>query len=323
MAENDVRAYDFEWFITEEMARQANDERKDLRSDLYEVLCGKGCKSKEKVFLTVSLHPSLIEDYAKLVLRRSHVGGLRVTGRWYWRDDPFRVYFSFDRSRHFIVYYRTNGLFPIQPGAMRFRLEITSDNCCCSPDFLQLESDLGRLLLSGSMSDVTLVCAGEEFPCHKLVLSCRCAAFEAMFRPGNGFTEGEEECRRVVIEEADPKALKVFLDYLYGGRVDYNQDMELTLSVMELADRYGVVALKDKCSEAVMRSLDADNYWTCLRRTPRLNGSPKLLQHAVRMAMERPEDLLDNAEWLQLVRVCPELTVALMVVVKERLKENR
>ena len=71
---------------------------------------------------------------------------------------------------------------------------------------LDLKKDM--LKLDDSTSDVTLICDGEKFLAHKVVLAARSDVFSAMFQHDG---TKEAESNQVLIEDTDPKTLERFL----------------------------------------------------------------------------------------------------------------
>ena len=59
----------------------------------------------------------------------------------------------------------------------------------------------------------------EEFPCHKNVLAASSSYFQAMFNIE--FEESRQ--KRIMIQEVDPKALRLLLDYVYTSEIKVNE----------------------------------------------------------------------------------------------------
>ena len=70
------------------------------------------------------------------------------------------------------------------------------------------------------LCDVILVTTDEEeFPCHKTVLASSSSYFHAMFNME--FEESRQ--KRIIIQEVDPKALRLLLDYVYTSEIKVNE----------------------------------------------------------------------------------------------------
>ena len=71
------------------------------------------------------------------------------------------------------------------------------------------------------LCDVVLVTTDEEeFPCHKTVLASCSSYFMAMFNM-EFFEESRQ--KRIIIQEVDPLALRLLLDYMYTSEIKVNE----------------------------------------------------------------------------------------------------
>ena len=75
---------------------------------------------------------------------------------------------------------------------------------------------MGNVFHGGKFTDVTIVCQGREFPCHKaILLTGRPPVFEAMF--SHNMKEAQEG--EVDIVDVDPGTFKRMLEFIYTGQV--------------------------------------------------------------------------------------------------------
>ena len=67
--------------------------------------------------------------------------------------------------------------------------------------------------------------------------------FEAIIR--NDCKENEE--KKLIIDDFDPKAVEIFLGQIYNGAIPENQidDTEMTISLLQIADKYNFTSLYD------------------------------------------------------------------------------
>lgn len=105
-------------------------------------------------------------------------------------------------------------------------------------------------------TDVELRCDGQTFKAHKVVLAARSPVFDAMFTVP--CSESLKPVALVEIEEADPMALKAFINFLYTSTIE-EKDMELTPDLLVLANRYDVDSLKQRCTAALTGNLSVEN----------------------------------------------------------------
>ncbi|CAM9246458.1 unnamed protein product [Ectocarpus fasciculatus] len=109
-------------------------------------------------------------------------------------------------------------------------------------DLVGLQQTMLSMLTDPALSDVCLVVEGIDVPCHKAVLAAWSRPFRAMFTLP--MLESRHQCR-VVIEDAEHKHLMVVLDYLYSGRIGFNDQNVMPVSA--LANRYEVLPLMAQC----------------------------------------------------------------------------
>ncbi len=96
---------------------------------------------------------------------------------------------------------------------------------------------------SDSFVDCVLRTETRAFQCHRLVLAAASPVFEACFT--NGLLESHN--RDVTIRDADPDALQLLLQHMYGQQL--HVPLPLLLLLMALADRYGLQALCQELQE--------------------------------------------------------------------------
>ena len=79
----------------------------------------------------------------------------------------------------------------------------------------KIADDLSYLLDAWpSLSDFTVVCKKDSFPCHRAVLAARCDAFRAML--SHDTEEDQEDTLKIT--DLDPKAVGELIRYIYTGR---------------------------------------------------------------------------------------------------------
>ncbi|XP_028391920.1 BTB/POZ domain-containing protein 6-B-like [Dendronephthya gigantea] len=110
------------------------------------------------------------------------------------------------------------------------------------------------------MSDVSFVCGETShrvFHAHKYVLATSSAAFFAMFY--GDLAQKESPIR---IKDADEQSFKEFLRFLYVD--DCEITAENAIGIMNLAKKYLIPSLADKCCKVLETSIKPDNVFTVL-----------------------------------------------------------
>jgi len=81
---------------------------------------------------------------------------------------------------------------------------------------LKISEDLREVWHSDDFSDVHIMCAGEVFYCHRVILSNRSEYFRNMLK--SDFTESR--IKIIEMKEIDVETLKAILKFIYGGKID-------------------------------------------------------------------------------------------------------
>jgi hypothetical protein len=66
--------------------------------------------------------------------------------------------------------------------------------------------------------------------------------------------------RKIIIHDTSPFLFRIFLEYLYSGRLrDDSLSIEQLVELLLLSDRYEVDSLKQTCEYALQHSIDLDS----------------------------------------------------------------
>ncbi|NXA41350.1 KLH30 protein, partial [Eudromia elegans] len=152
---------------------------------------------------------------------------------------------------------------------------------------------LQRLRANPKLSDVTLLAAGREFPCHRGVLALCSPYFEAMFS-GNFM---ESISARVELKDVEPDALEVLLDFAYTGKVTINQaNVE---GLIRTANQLHFPTVQKVCSRYLRQQMDATNCLGICEFGER-HGCPEVSSKAWCFLQENFEAVSQQEEFLQL-----------------------
>ncbi|KAF4521719.1 hypothetical protein B566_EDAN012167, partial [Ephemera danica] len=115
------------------------------------------------------------------------------------------------------------------------------------------------------LCDVVLIADGTEVPAHKMVLASCSPYFYAMF---TSFEESRQD--RITLQDIDPQALQLLIDYVYSAEV---QVLLPAANLLQLTD------VRDACCDFLQAQLHPSN---CLgiRAFADLHGCIELLTHA-------------------------------------------
>lgn len=112
--------------------------------------------------------------------------------------------------------------------------------------------DFLKLLEAGNNSDVTFFVDGEKIKAHKTVLLARSAYFTTMFNSDMRETASGE----IEVPDVDPDAFRGLLEYLYGGVRPKSMD-KIAMNLFVIADKYGLMNLRDICESSIISNLGA------------------------------------------------------------------
>ncbi len=138
----------------------------------------------------------------------------------------------------------------------------------------QLCSSFARLLDTGEMSDVKLVCGYKTFNCHKLVLAVRSNVFKKMLHAADslklfyGYQKGDHnekedssEGNIIEIKDFQPEEVQQFINFCYTGKCDTSKVDSWKL--LEMANKYEVELLADQCTKVNLPFDNASALFYC------------------------------------------------------------
>jgi len=156
-----------------------------------------------------------------------------------------------------------------------------------------LSRDLGKLFSDATDADVTIVVEGRRFMAHKALLKARSDYFRGVF------DSNMEESRKneLVIEDADPEDFKYLLEFLYTG-LPPKPLFDAAWSLLPLADRFGVLTLKEKCEKAIVSRVSSTNAIEALI-IAHTHCCSSLMEKSLPIVRDNLEQLIATAEWEQ------------------------
>jgi len=127
-----------------------------------------------------------------------------------------------------------------------------------------LRNGFNNINNSKVFSDVDLVLGNGKkiIPSHRVILYAWSTTFQAMLE-GENWAESKQKEIKVNIEEENFEMFEKMLEFMYSGKI--NVDGENCIKLLELADYYGVIPLKELCGEFLGNSLTLDNVYDLLK----------------------------------------------------------
>ena len=121
------------------------------------------------------------------------------------------------------------------------------------PDEDHITRQLGVLLNTGRMSDISFVIERQKFKAHKNILSTRSQIFSEMFEI-NGMVSPLETLK---IEDCEPKVFEAMLRFIYTDEISETE--EIAKKLLPLAKKYQVKLLQKKCEEILLNYISTEN----------------------------------------------------------------
>ncbi|KYB25250.1 uncharacterized protein LOC100141518 [Tribolium castaneum] len=91
---------------------------------------------------------------------------------------------------------------------------------------------------------------------HRVIVAARCDWFRRALL--SGMREAID--KKIIIHDTNPFLFRIFLEYLYSGRLrDDSLSIEQLVELLLLSDRYEVDSLKQTCEYALQHSIDLDS----------------------------------------------------------------
>merc|ERR1712178_596420 len=104
-------------------------------------------------------------------------------------------------------------------------------------------------------SDFVLVArGGKELPCHKAVVAAASPVLESLL--SSDMEEGRQGF--VNVDEAQ-ESLRTLLQYMYLGKLPWDANHSLLLTLMRLADYYQIQGLWKACESRLLPAVSKDN----------------------------------------------------------------
>jgi len=168
-----------------------------------------------------------------------------------------------------------------------------------------LNEDMVRLFKFKEAADVTFSVGKERIKVHKHVLKMRSNYFLSMFDSGME----ESKTNLIEIKDADPKAFKELIKFLYSGLLPENIDA-IAMDLLPIADRYEVQELTDMCVTAIRRNLSVENVIESLVLAETYNCE-NLLNSCVPLFKKNLKDLRKSKKWKEMKKY-PDLLSKLL-----------
>ncbi|KAK8579044.1 hypothetical protein V6N13_142279 [Hibiscus sabdariffa] len=113
---------------------------------------------------------------------------------------------------------------------------------------------LGRMLTDGINTDILINVSDGSIGAHRAVLASRSPVFQSMF----SHNLQEKELSIINISDMTIEVCQAFLRYIYGN-IKHEEFRTHRLALLQAADKYDILDLKEACHESLMEDIDTKN----------------------------------------------------------------
>ncbi|GAM26920.1 hypothetical protein SAMD00019534_100950 [Acytostelium subglobosum LB1] len=169
--------------------------------------------------------------------------------------------------------------------------------------------EIGSLFDNPSFSDISFVLSdGSILPSHKNVLSSRCQRFKAMFQ--GSMKESQES--ELKVEEHSPAVFRKMIEYIYTDAMN-EEDMEMILKLIIIADEYLLESLKGLCEQKLIGEINIANAPLLFSHSDVYNCK-QLKKHALNFILSSIKRIAGTKEFERDLSTSPGL---LLEIIKE------
>ena len=159
------------------------------------------------------------------------------------------------------------------------------------------------------LSDMKIICDGQEFPCHKFILSARSDVFRRMFTSSLKMNEKEESI--LDITDVSAETMKVFLQFIYKDKVEPEYiDQNLLFAV----DKYNFKRLVNICVKYFENTINITNVME-ITFVAYLINNDALLEKASKFIFQNHGKIKKPEEWDQIKKTHPNIATKVMDLV--------
>ena len=172
-----------------------------------------------------------------------------------------------------------------------------------------LEEMMQKLCFKDDLSDIKIICDGQEFPCHKLILSARSDVFKTMFASPLKMNEKEESI--LEIPDISAETMKTFLQFIYKDDIEADDiDQDLLIA----ADKYNIKRLVNICVNYFKSIINAENVMA-ITYAAYLISNDYLLEQASKFIFQNHGKIKKPEDWDQIKKTHPHIVTKVVDLV--------
>ena len=155
-----------------------------------------------------------------------------------------------------------------------------------------------------NFSDVILKCNGQQFPCHKIVLSARSDVFKAMLE--NEMKEAQDNVIELV--DSTPEIVSMMVEHIYTGKIpEVSQLKQLAPEILHVAVKYNLPSLVAVCEEVMLSELKSSNAIKTFIYVDRYTPTSKLREQVLKFLCRNAREVVGVGDWSDFIKQYPDL----------------
>ena len=155
-----------------------------------------------------------------------------------------------------------------------------------------------------NFSDVVLKCNGQDFPCHKVVLSARSDVFKAMLE--NEMKEAHDNV--IAIIDSSPEIVTMMVEHIYTGKIpEVVKLKQLAPEILHIAVKYNLPSLVSVCEDTMLNELKSANAIKTFIYVDRYMPNSKLREQVLKFLVRNAREVVGVGDWGDFIKQFPEL----------------
>eukprot|EP00092_Neocalanus_flemingeri_P016813 GFUD01018183.1.p1 GENE.GFUD01018183.1~~GFUD01018183.1.p1 ORF type:complete len:384 (+),score=99.30 GFUD01018183.1:278-1429(+) len=168
----------------------------------------------------------------------------------------------------------------------------------------EFNSNMKNVFEMKNFSDVVLKCNGQDFPCHKVVLSARSDVFKAMLE--NEMREAHDNVIEIV--DSSPEIVTMMVEHIYTGKIpEVAKLKQLAPEILHVAVKYNLPSLISVCEDTLLNELKSANAIKTFIYVDRYMPTSKLREQVLKFLCRNAREVVGVGDWTDFIKQYPEL----------------
>ena len=153
-----------------------------------------------------------------------------------------------------------------------------------------------RLWTGGVLSDFTISCGSERFPCHKAILANGSDVF-ARLLSSKDWVENKRNLLQV--KNFPPTVVKQMIEFIYTNRIQ--DGSQCSLELLLLADQFHLKGLIQLCESELSKKVTCQNVIEILRVVDKIVDAQRLKDFVIDFMANNMPTIFRRSDWKQII----------------------